>query len=140
MPVESSLGAVSAIAVPFTSEFRNSRIRLRQGLLIREENDAEVLRAGFLTEAGAVDDHDVLLADEFLHKSLITVRDLNARKGIERAARSNTADAWRLLAPLLREIAAGTQLPFDLDEMILRTFQRWLDGVLLGMIGAKSRA
>src|SRR5207245_4110537 len=44
----------------------------------------------------------------------------------------------RGLAPLLREIAAGAQLASNFDEMILRAFECWLDGVLLGVSSAES--
>src|SRR5690242_7762353 len=85
-PVGSSRGGVSPIAVPFSNEVRNSRIRLRQRLLIRQEHDAEVLRAGLLPEAGAVDDHHVLLTNEFLYESLIALRNVYAWECIERTS------------------------------------------------------
>jgi hypothetical protein len=44
-------------------EVSDSGIRAAQRFLIRQEHNAEVLRARFLAEAGAVDYHDVLLAD-----------------------------------------------------------------------------
>ena len=134
-PVGSSRGGVSPIAVPFSNEVRNSRIRSCQRLLIRQEHDAEVLRAGLLPEARAVDDHHVLLTNEFLYESLIALRNVDAWECIERTSWRYTTHARRLLAPLLREIAAGTQLALYFYEMILWSFQRWFDRILLRMIG-----
>ena len=65
------------ISVPLDNELRDPRVRLRQCLLIGQEHDAEVLRAGLLAEAGAVDDHDVLLANEFLHEDFVALRDVD---------------------------------------------------------------
>lgn len=45
------LASESELPIPFADKLRNSRIRLVQGLLIRKEHNAEVLRAGFLSEA-----------------------------------------------------------------------------------------
>ncbi len=42
------------------NEIPDSGIGSRQRLLVGQENDAEVLGAGLLAEAGAVDDRDVL--------------------------------------------------------------------------------
>ena len=51
------------IPVPLANEVGDSGIGPGQRLFIRQEHDAEMLGAGLLAEAGAVDDHDVLLAD-----------------------------------------------------------------------------
>ena len=66
--------------IPFANELGDCPIGFGQSLLIRQEHDAEVLGAGLLAEAGAVDDHDVLLADQFLHEDFITVRNLDPGK------------------------------------------------------------
>lgn len=133
------VGGESAIAVPFNNEFRNPPVRFRQRLLVWQEDDTEVLRARFLAEAGAVDDHNVLLADQFLYESLIALPNLDAGECVEGATRRNAAQVRCLLTPCLREIAAGSQLALYLGEMILWTFQSRLDRILLGMIGAQAR-
>src|SRR5258708_6880138 len=99
-----------------------------------------MLRAGLLAEAGAVDDHDVFLADEFFDEDFVALRNVDAREGVERAPRGNAPYARRRLAPLLREIPTGSQFAPHFDEMILRAFERGLDGILLGMIRAEARA
>src|ERR1700692_4442070 len=99
-----------------------------------------MLRAGPLSETGAVDDHDVLLANEFFDEDFVALRDVDAREGVERAVRGDAAYARCRLAPLLRKITARAQLPLHFDEMILRTFERRFNRVLLGMIGAETGA
>src|ERR1700685_4718830 len=99
-----------------------------------------MLRAGFLSEAAAVDDHDVFLADQFFHEDFVAFGDVDAGEGVEGAARGDAAYARRGFTPLLREIAAGAQFAAHFGEMILRAFERGLDRVLLGMIGAQARA
>ncbi len=98
-----------------------------------------MLRAWLLAEAGAVDDHDMLLSDKLLDEDFVALRNVDPRKGVERAAGGDAAYARRGLAPLLSEIATGTQLALHFNEMILRAFERGLDRVLLGMIGAEAR-
>src|SRR5258708_224724 len=127
-------------SIAFADELGDSGVGAGQRLFVRQKHDAEVLRAGLLAEAGAVDDHDVFLADEFLDENFIALWDVDAREGVERAARGDATHSRRGLAPLLSEISAGTQLPLHLDEMILRAFERGLDRVLLGMIRAEARA
>ncbi len=50
-------------SIALANEVCDPRVGACQRLFIRQEHDAEVLRAGLLAEAGAVDYHDVLLAD-----------------------------------------------------------------------------
>src|ERR1700722_14009791 len=126
--------------MPLANKIRDPRIRAGEYFFIRQKDNAEVLRTSLLTEAGAMHDHDVLLANQFLDEDFVALRNVNAREGIERAARGDAAYARRRLTPLLREIAAGAQLALHFDEMILRTFERGLDGVLLRMVGAQGRA
>ena len=95
-----------------------------------------MLRTGLLPEAGAVHDHDVFLANQFLDENFVALRNVDTWESIKRAARRDAAYARRGLAPLLREIAAGAQFALHFDEVILRAFERGLDGVLLGMVGA----
>src|ERR1700756_2946824 len=82
----------------------------------------------------------MLLADQFLHENFITLRNVDARVSIECAARCHATYPRCGLAPFLGEVAAGAKLALDLDEMILRAFKRWLNGVLLRMIGTETRA
>src|ERR1017187_441141 len=128
------------ISVPLPNELCNSRVGLGQRLLVRQEYDAEVLRARLLAEAGAVHDHDMFSADEFLHEYLVALRDVDARVGVECAARGDAAYTRRRLAPFLGEIAAGAKFALHFSEMVLRPFQRGLDRVLLGMVGAETRS
>ena len=99
-----------------------------------------MLCAWLLSEAGAVDDHDVFLADEFLYEDFIALRDIDSGVSIKSSARSHTTHSWRGLTPLLREVSPGTQLALHLDEMILRAFERRLDRVLFGMVRAETSA
>ena len=66
-----------SIAVALANKGGDSRICLGQRLLVWEEHNAEVLRAGLLTEAGPLDDHDMLLADQFLYERLVALRDVD---------------------------------------------------------------
>src|ERR1700757_5533300 len=97
----------SGTPVPLANELRDSRIRFRQGLLIGQEHDSEVLCAGLLAEAGAVDDHHMLLADEFLDEDFIALGDVDARVRVESATRCHATYPRSRRAPFLREIAAG---------------------------------
>ena len=54
---------VGSGSVPLKNEIGNPSISLSQSFLIRQKHNAEVLRAGLLAEAGAMDDHDVFLAN-----------------------------------------------------------------------------
>src|SRR5258708_21613784 len=106
---------MASFSVAFSNKVRNSSISLSQSFLIRQEHDAKVLRAGLLAEAGAVDHHDVLLADEFFDEDFVGLRNLDFGVSIKSSARSDAAYARRGLAPLLREIAAGAQLALHFD-------------------------
>src|SRR5437660_5548987 len=81
----------------------------------------------------------MLLADQFLHEDLITLRNVDARVSIECAARCHATYARRSLAPLLGEIAPGAQLALYINEMIIGVLECGFDRVLLGMIGAQTR-
>ena len=83
------------IAISLEYELGDSGICLRQGRLIRQEDDAEVLRAGLLAKTGAVDNHDVLPADELLHKNFVTLGNVDAGERIERSTRGHAAQARR---------------------------------------------
>src|SRR5579864_292984 len=125
--------------VPLANEVCDSRVGRAQRLLIGKKYDTEMLRTGLLPEAGAVDYHHVLLADEFLDEDLVALRDVDSRVGVESSARGYATHTRGGLAPFLREIAAGTKLAPYFDEMVLRAFERGLDGVLLGMVRAQAR-
>src|SRR5258708_38270953 len=110
-------------SIAFADELGDSGVGGGQRLFVRQTHDAEVLRAGLLAEAGAVEDHDVFLADEFLDENYIALWDVDAREGVERAARGDATHSRRGVAPLLSEISAGTQPPLHLDETILLAFE-----------------
>src|SRR5579862_8316113 len=128
------------VSVALANEVCNSGVSLRQCCLVGQEDDAEMLRAGLLAEAGAVHDHDVLLPDEFLHKNFVALGYVDSGVSIKSSARRNATHARRRLAPFLREIAARPQLAFHFNEMILRAFECLLDRILLRMVGAQSCA
>src|SRR5437762_3578438 len=92
----------------------------------------------FLPEARSVDDHDMFLADEFLHEDFVALGNIDARIGIECPARRHATDARRRLTPLLSQVAPRAQFPSNPHQMILRSFQSRLDRVLLGVIGAET--
>src|SRR5580692_1491191 len=136
---------ISTISVSLPNELANRSVSLTQRLLIGQEHDAKMLRSRLLTEAGTVHDHDVLLTNEFLDEAFIVlgnpaVRNINPRESVERSARSNATHARCCFTPLLRKIAARTQFALHFDQMVLRTFERRLDGILLRMIRAQPRA
>src|SRR5579863_2890417 len=127
-------------SVTLTNELRNPRIRSGQRFFVRQEHDAEVLCAWLLAEAGAVDYHDVLLADEFFDEEFVTFRGIDFGESIKSPAGRDAAQARRGLAPFLREVAAGAQFAAHFNEVVLRAFERGLDRILLGMVGAEARA
>src|SRR5580700_4490385 len=114
----------SSLGIPFADEIGNARISLAQRRLIRQEHDAEMLRPWLLPKSRSVDDHDVLLANEFLHENLVALGDFDFGISVKSPARRDATHARRGLAPLLREIAARAQLALHFNEMILRAFQR----------------
>src|SRR5689334_20295224 len=97
-----------------------------------------MLRPGLLAEARTVHHHHVLLQDEFFHEDVVALGDIDARIGVERATGRNAAYTGSGIAPLHSKIAAGAQLLLDFDQMVLRPLERWLDGVLLGMVSAQA--
>src|ERR1700733_14344744 len=72
----------------------------RQCFFVRQEDDTKMLGAGLLAEAGAVDDHHVLLQNELLHKHIVAFGNVDARKRVECAARRNTTYTRGRIAPL----------------------------------------
>src|ERR1700734_730923 len=96
--------------VALLNELGNRSVSLCQRFFIRQKYDAEVLRAGFLSEAGAVHHHHMFLANEFLDEDFVALGDIAfwktyAREGVESAARRNATHARGRFAPLLRKIA-----------------------------------
>src|SRR5580704_8163216 len=81
----------------------------------------------------------MLLADEFFDEDFIAFWNIDFGVRIKSAAGSDATDARRGLAPLLREVAAGAQFTPHVYEVILRAFERGLDGILFRMIGAEPR-
>src|SRR6266446_214637 len=104
--ISSATFAIQRLAVSFANEICDSGIGFRQSFFIWQEHDTEVLRASSLAEAGTVHNHHMFLADKFLHKYFVALRDIDARESVESAAGPNTAHTGSGLAPLLSEIAA----------------------------------
>jgi hypothetical protein len=104
--ISSATSAIQRLVVSFADEICDSGVGFRQSFFIWQEHDTEVLRARFLAEAGTVHNHHMFLADKFLHKDFVALRDIDARESVESAAGRNTAHAASGLAPLLSEIAA----------------------------------
>src|SRR5579859_7898733 len=107
-------------SIPLANELPDLRVRFRQRLLVGKENDAEMLRARLLPESGSVHNHNVLLADQFLHKGFIALGNVNPGKGVECSAWCHATDSRRRLAPFLGEVSARTKLALHFGEMILR--------------------
>src|SRR5208282_6105013 len=128
------------LRVPLAHEVADRRICRSQRLFVGQENDTEMLRPRALAETGAVHDRHMLLANQFGDEDVVAFRDVDAWIGVESSARRNATHARSFGAPLHRQIAAAAQLALDFDEMILRTFKRGLDGVLLRMVRAQARA
>src|SRR3979411_123625 len=79
----SDCGGESGCWVAFADEICDSSVGAGQSFLVRQEDDAKMLRAGLLSEAGAVDDHHVFLADEFFDEGFIALRNIDAGKGVK---------------------------------------------------------
>src|SRR5207253_3974652 len=65
-------GGESGVSVPLPNELADRDVCAGQRFFLRQKHDAEMLRAGLLSKAGAVHDHDMFLADEFLYKDFVT--------------------------------------------------------------------
>src|SRR6266851_5594269 len=128
------------LRVTFAHEIANRRVSGGQRFFVGEENDAEVFRPRTLAETGTVHDRHMLLANEFGDEDIVAFRDLDARVRVESPARRHTTHARSFGTPFHGQIAAAAQLAFHFEQVILRAFERGLDRVLLGMVGAKARA
>ena len=73
-------------------------------------------------EAAAMNDHDVLLQDQFPNEHIITFRNIDAGERIERAARRDAMNAGHRVARFHGKIAAAAQLAPHFDQVILRPF------------------
>ena len=102
------------------NEVCDPRVSPGQYLFIWKKHDSEVLGAGLLPEARAVDYHDVLLANEFFDEDLVALGDIDPRVCVECSAGCYTTHTRGGFAPLLREIAARPELALHLEKMILR--------------------
>src|SRR5882724_1243135 len=134
------LSSPSELVIAFAQEVANRRIGRTQRLFVRQEDDAEVLCPGTLAKAGAVHHHHMLLADQLGDKDVVDFRDVERGVCVEGAARRHTTDARSLGAPLHGQIAPRAQLAFDFGQVVLRSFERGFDCILLRMIGAQARA
>src|SRR3982074_131188 len=76
-----SLDGKLHISIPLADEVGDSSVGAAQSFFIRQEYDAEGPRPGLLAEAGAVDDHDMFLADKFFHEDFIAFGNIDAGKG-----------------------------------------------------------
>src|SRR5260370_33692091 len=119
------------LRVTFAHEIANSRVSGGQRLFVGQENDAEVLRPGTLAETGAVHHRHMLLANEFSDEDVVAFRDLDARVRVESPARRHTPYPRSFGTPFRGQIAAAAQFAFHFEKVILRAFERVLDGRLL---------
>jgi hypothetical protein len=131
----SSEGLSNQLLVPLLQEIPNGGVSRVQRGLIWQEDDAEVMRARLLPKPGAVHHEHVLLTEQFLHEDVVALRDVQSRIGIKRSSRRDTTNALCVVAPLHGYITAAAQLTGDFRQVILRAFQRRLDGILLRMVG-----
>lgn len=84
-------GRLRLAPVALANKVSDLRVRLLQDIFLRQENDPEVLAAGPLPKARAVDHQDVFFKEKILHEYLIAFRNFDARKSIERAARGHSS-------------------------------------------------
>src|SRR5689334_19343995 len=98
-----------------------------------------MLAAGALTKARAVDNENVLVQEQFPYKDIVAFWNVDARERVECATRRDAAHVRCCIAGTHRKISAGAQLANDLHQMILWSFQRRLNCILLRMIGRQTR-
>src|ERR1017187_1918475 len=127
------------LQVPLAEEIANRCVGGRQRLFVGQEDDAEVFRPRPLSEAGAVHDRHILLANQFGDEDVVSFRDVDARVRVESSTWGHAAHPRSFRAPRHCQIAPAAQLALHFDQVILRAFERRLDRVLLRMIGAQTR-
>src|SRR5581483_5598896 len=81
----------SASMKVFIQKLSNCRVGFCQREFIRQEDDAQVLRAGHLPETAAVNDQDMFFHQQLPGERFVTALNVQSRKSIESAARSNAA-------------------------------------------------
>src|ERR1700674_273282 len=127
------------LRIALAYEVANRRVSGGQRFFVGQENDAEMFGPGTLAETGAVHDRHILLANEFGDEDVVAFRDVDARVGVESPARRDTTHARSFRTPLHGQIATAAQLALHFEQVILRTFERSFDRILLGMVGAQAR-
>ena len=98
-----------SLLVTFRYELPDRLIRFAQRRLIGQEHDAEVAGARLLSEAGAVDDQDMLLAAQFLHENIIAFGDFEPRESVERPTRRDATHSWELNCTTARSDRGGRE-------------------------------
>src|SRR5580658_38711 len=98
-----------------------------------------MFRPRSLAESGTVHHRHMLPANQFRDEDIVTLWNVDAGICIESSTWRHTTYARRLGTPLHGYIAAASQLALNFGQMTLWTFQRRLDRVLFGMIGAEAR-
>src|SRR5262249_47988899 len=124
--------------VVLVHELAYAAVGIPQNVVLRQEYGPEMLGPGFLAEAGAVDDEDCFFPQKLLYKIQIKFRNVDFREGVESALGLYAADAWIGVDPVHGDVAPGPQLGIDFLQVILRAFQRRLNGPLHGMTCAKT--
>jgi len=81
------MGHPAVLVISLLQEFPDRGVGFGQRRLIWQEDDAEVFGAWFLAEAGAVDDHHMLLQNQFADENFVALGNVDAGIGVERAAR-----------------------------------------------------
>src|ERR1700728_2741848 len=127
------LGARNQGRVALRNELANRSISLSQSRLLGQEHNSNMPRVRFLPESRTMHHHHVLLPNQFLDEDFIALRNVDAREGVERATRRNTTHPRRRFAPFLRQVTTRAQLALHFRQMVLRSFERSLDRILLGM-------
>src|SRR6266567_9630909 len=98
-----------------------------------------MLGAGLLPEAGPLDDKNVSFYEQLFHKCRVILRNINLRKRIERTSRRHATHPRNGIACLDCDVASRTQLLAHFDQVVLRSFERNFDRILLRMIGREPR-
>ena len=88
---------------------------------------------GFSPKPGAVHHQHVLLLQQVGDEGQVVLGNVQRRMRIERSLRLDQAHARRALRPILGDLRAAVQLLEHRGNVVLRTFQRRLDGVLKRM-------
>src|SRR5260370_18613898 len=119
-------------------EIANLRVGFFENVFPRQKHDAEMLCPRLLPEARTLYHQHVFLQEKVLNPHVVAVRNVNLRKSIEGAARSDAAHSRNRVAGFYRDVPACAELSAHFDQMILWPFERDFDRILLRMIRRKS--